>query len=322
MTDTTADACTAYIVNEHSGGTHHCALEAGHHDPEFGTDHAGPVDDNGVRYRWGDDAIGAVPHAASAVVPAADRAALRDRIAEALMQWAERNNNPQYASMRRSETVRANAYSRADAIMPVLPAPADRAAVLEEAADAVAADTGFHIRYGAAIDYAEHYAALLRRLAVESAVVDRVAAETPPAETLRPAATEWTFEACYDADNDKWHGIGGTYRDRAEAKDAFKHRAENDSGHVKHFKFRLVRATTTYAVEAERPVVVAQPGKDTETRVVAHVLATHTDLHCLNCAPPPHGDVWTPVTADDLDDGGVCVRCGVDVLIPQQPKEA
>jgi hypothetical protein len=91
---------------------------------------------------------------------------------------------------------------------------------------------------------------------------------------------------------------------------------------VKHFKFRLVRATTTYAVEAERPVVVAQPGKDTETRVVAHVLATHTDLHCLNCAPPPHGDVWTPVTADDLDDGGVCVRCGVDVLIPQQPKEA
>lgn len=67
---------------------------------------------------------------------------------------------------------------------------------------------------------------------------------------------------------------------------------------------------------AAAPAVVAQPGKETDTgaRVVAHVLATHTDLHCLNCAPTPLGDVWTPVTADELDDGGVCAQCGVDVL--------
>lgn len=72
------------------------------------------------------------------------------------------------------------------------------------------------------------------------------------------------------------------------------------------------------AVDA--PAVVAQPGKETDTgsRIVAHVLATHTDLHCLNCTPPPHGDIWTPVTADELDDGGVCARCGADVLIPQE----
>ena len=138
--------------------------------------------------------------------PAVDRSALRDRIAEALMRWAERNNDPQYAAIRRSAVVRANAYSRADAVLAVL------------AADGSAG---------------------------------RVADDTQP-ETLRPATTEWTFEACYDADNDKWHGIGGTYSAHAEAKDAFKRRAENDSGHVKHFRFRLVRATTTYTVEDER----------------------------------------------------------------------
>lgn len=53
-------------------------------------------------------------------------------------------------------------------------------------------------------------------------------------------------------------------------------------------------------------------------RLVAHTLATGTDLHCLRCAPPPYGDIWTPVIADELEDGGVCVRCGVDVLIPQE----
>src|SRR5690606_10096995 len=74
------------------------------------------------------------PAVSSAVVaPPTDQAALRDRIAEALMRWTERGNSPQYAAMRRPETVRANAYSRADAALAVLPTP-DRAAVLGEAA--------------------------------------------------------------------------------------------------------------------------------------------------------------------------------------------
>ncbi|MGW0034702.1 hypothetical protein ACWDXD_33415 [Streptomyces sp. NPDC003314] len=47
---------------------------------------------------------------------------LRDEIAEALMAWAERNANPQYATMRRPETVRQNAYGRADAVLAVLAA--------------------------------------------------------------------------------------------------------------------------------------------------------------------------------------------------------
>lgn len=59
--------------------------------------------------------------------PAVDRAALRQRIAEALMRWAEDNNSPLYASMRRPETVVQNAYSRADAVLAVLPGPITQA---------------------------------------------------------------------------------------------------------------------------------------------------------------------------------------------------
>ncbi|MCQ9178941.1 hypothetical protein KMT30_07825 [Streptomyces sp. IBSBF 2953] len=59
---------------------------------------------------------------------------------------------------------RAADRAAAAAVVAVLPAD-QRAATLREAADAVAADTGFHIRYGAAVDYANHYAALLRRMA-------------------------------------------------------------------------------------------------------------------------------------------------------------
>lgn len=254
----------------------------------------------------------------------------------------------------------------------VVPA-ADRAAVYREVADRLAADAETGDKEGFTRIYRRSAARKVREWAAESAVVDRVAAETPPAETLRPATTEWTFEACYDTDNDKWHGIGGTYRDHDEAKDAFKRRAENDSGHVKHFKFRMVRATTTYTVEAEHtPAVEAQPGNDTETpRTVcgrgtaepeAQAWAGATDLasdreiaaraatglvgyrqgngsllHCLAHKPAP-ASRWADfheVTAEDLEDGGICVhpRCGRDLLarwtaaVPpaggaQQPKEA
>src|SRR5690606_4483750 len=71
------------------------------------------------------------PAVSSAVVaPPTDQTALRDRIAEALMRWTERGNSPQYAAMRRPEPVRANAYSRADAVLAVLPPSVDRAAAI------------------------------------------------------------------------------------------------------------------------------------------------------------------------------------------------
>ncbi|MDX2766443.1 hypothetical protein [Streptomyces europaeiscabiei] len=62
--------------------------------------------------------------------------ALRDRIAEALISWTYRGKEPD-PETGILETVRANAYSRADAVLAVLPAPADRAAVLREAAEVV-----------------------------------------------------------------------------------------------------------------------------------------------------------------------------------------
>ncbi|MER5843235.1 hypothetical protein ABT099_23645 [Streptomyces prasinus] len=77
--------------------------------------------------------------------PTAD---LRDEIAEALMRWAEGNNSPKYASMRRPSVVRQNAYARADAVLdvinrrtpaavPVSSPPADRAALRDRIARAI-----------------------------------------------------------------------------------------------------------------------------------------------------------------------------------------
>jgi hypothetical protein len=50
-------------------------------------------------------------------------------------------------------------------------------------------------------------------------------------------------------------------------------------------------------------------------RVVAY-RAPITDH--LFCAPCGQSDRSTAFTSDDLPDGGVCVGCGVDVLIPQE----
>lgn len=147
--------------------------------------------------------------AAVSVPPSApradDQAALRDRIAEALLRWAERGNDPQYASMRRPETVRANAYSRADAVLAVLPAPVDRAAVLREAADALPeADLPFVPPMDR-----RRVADWLRRMADEAAVPGPCVAgeqqqnETPedPAriDRLRPEFTEHSSVEAIDA---------------------------------------------------------------------------------------------------------------------------
>lgn len=67
----------------------------------------------------------------------ADRGALRDCIAEALISWSYRGQEPD-PEAGILETVRANAYSRADAVLAVLPPPVDRAAVLLEAANGLA----------------------------------------------------------------------------------------------------------------------------------------------------------------------------------------
>jgi delta 1-pyrroline-5-carboxylate dehydrogenase len=77
--------------------------------------------------RW----VAAHPEPAAVQAPAADRAALRDRIAAAIYE----RNNPglRWADAHPDDLV---CYGNdADAAMSVLPAPTDRAAVLREAAD-------------------------------------------------------------------------------------------------------------------------------------------------------------------------------------------
>jgi hypothetical protein len=71
------------------------------------------------------------PDAAPAVqAPAADRAALRDRIAAAII---ESDGVPSFEFAARLH--RQAAFREADAVLAVLPAPTDRATVLREAAD-------------------------------------------------------------------------------------------------------------------------------------------------------------------------------------------
>jgi hypothetical protein len=73
-----------------------------------------------------------------------------------------------------------------------------------------------------------------------------------------------------------------------------------------------------------RPLVPAQPGNDTKTRIVAYRSRDGRALYCTRHTGEIFGFDWRPVDSDDLPDGGICTYpdCGADVLIPQQPKEA
>jgi hypothetical protein len=205
---------------------------------------------------------GEQPAAPAVQAPATDRAALRDRIAAA----RDRLRGMALDLATGSGLVEPSAFDAAlddyrDAIAAVLPAPADRAAVLRKAADRL--DAGMEQFFTEWPDEPRNspYALGQKDAATE---LRRMADEAQPTEVLRPPATEWTFEACYDADNDKWHGIGGTYTDRDQARADFEHLKRTDTtDRLTHYsprlKVRLVRATTTYVVEAERtPADAAQ----------------------------------------------------------------
>lgn len=110
----------------------------------------------------------AVPVAAPTTT---EQTALRERIAEALVSWTYRGKEPD-PETGMLETVRANAYSRADAVLAVLPAPADRAA---ERCPSCEHETQYHDAGGRCWFTVEQgvperdsvCSCLLRRLAVE-----------------------------------------------------------------------------------------------------------------------------------------------------------
>jgi hypothetical protein len=211
---------------------------------------------------------------------------LRARIAEALMQWAEHNSNPQYASMRRSETVRANAYSRADAVLAVLfgpipagtdvatwtairaiqlmneagrerdearaavlPAPDNRATVRAQAFhEAAEAITGHAAdHFPEAFDeYADQLADVVRGLAGEAQQAPAPASE--PTEA-RPPQHTWRVETLDPLANE-WMP-GSHFLSKPAAVDRYD--TANSTAPLWQdgtpVQRRIVRETTTYTVE-------------------------------------------------------------------------
>ncbi|WP_405960776.1 hypothetical protein OG235_27825 [Streptomyces sp. NBC_00024] len=223
------------------------------------------------------------------------------------------------------------------------PAPADRAATFREAAELVAALDRRKIGIVADTikdaweEGRDECADLLRRLAVEAEPDDG-----PTWSDICPRCNRWytTSEpgahekACQKQLTVEAEQAGGPSRGATEPQPEAQTGCPSDvaAAFASCPGYEMAGPSPCrcpcygckHHCGAHQPAVSSRPGTEQEAnagaRIVAHVLATHTDLHCLNCTPPPHGDVWTPVTADELDDGGVCVQCGVDVLIPQAPQ--
>lgn len=62
-----------------------------------------------------------------------------------------------------------------------------------------------------------------------------------------------------------------------------------------------------------------QAGRQPEStdRVVAYRSPHWMYLYCTRHTDDL-GTTWTPLTSDDLPNGGLCAKCGADVLIPQE----
>ncbi|MCX4911846.1 hypothetical protein [Streptomyces sp. NBC_00878] len=184
--------------------------------------------------------------------------------------------------------------------------------------------------------------------------------ETQAGHEARPAEHVWRAEL-YDPLAEEW-APGTRYVDRDRAVNALTHArrigpAWKDGTPTER---RLVRATTTYTVEAVQPepetethvvadgsddpehvddcpgctdfsltghvatapAVVSQPDEEAD-RILAYRSVGGRILRCLTHIPQEPGDDFTPLTSGDLPDGGICTfpDCGADVLIPQQPDE-
>jgi hypothetical protein len=165
--------------------------------------------------------------------PQGDRTALRDRIAMAIEDAPYRHDGTR------------RAWQLADAVLAVLPAPVDRTAILREAADT--ADRLMDERYGPDCSYAiggGDVARELRRMAGEAQQPETQAEAHPPTVT-------WEIES---PRRGTWASWGTTYDEHDWARERF----EDAIGHVPARQFRLVRATTTYTVEAEHQPAVAR----------------------------------------------------------------
>jgi len=145
----------------------------------------------------------------------ADRAALRDRIAEALIRWTYRGQDPD-PETGILDSVRANAYSRADAVLAVLPPSVDQAAVLREAADKYATLMDQNEAYELAEHGSIDHESRIQYEAVRDVVTGlrRMANEAQPAEQPTVDALARMLSA---ADVEINHGDYPTYDTLAES---------------------------------------------------------------------------------------------------------
>lgn len=163
--------------------------------------------------------------------PPADRAALRDRIAEVLWPLTDWDGDE------------LNAARAADAVLAMLPAPADRAAVLREAAERIDNEE-LPQDYVDMFDNGARWAAkLLRRMADQ--------AQQPPAinaEFEERRTTVEYFVQCQQPDG-SWEQASSTSTDLGFATErlAACRRMQPD------LKHRLARRTTTVVIEAQQP---------------------------------------------------------------------
>jgi hypothetical protein len=270
--------------------------------------------------RWADEPpTDAAPASPAGVSPATDQTALRERLGAEMARadgwdWAG-------AVFSTLDTPGANRYRKlADAVLSVLPASVDRADVLREEAALIVRhcpDHGPQDQDGSWMDC---------HCAVADDIERRVAAETrntteaeDPAriDRLRPEFTEHSSVEAIDAQLRRARAQQRRWHLRTEwlislRADRVAQKARGDWPAASEEQ----PATTPPAGGAP------QPKEADGDSVVAYRLGGSQSLRCVECVPSKRGDIWEPVTSDDLPDGGVCAACGVDVLIPQQPKEA
>ena len=244
--------------------------------------------------------------AAPAVVPSAGRAALRDRIAEALHDHLARTadirltKSGEYAFV--PEVTDPERMRIVDAVLAVLPEPTTRAAAswaadfAEDVAEKLRSHHEFE-RSNGALDVA----AELRRLAGEPQPTH---SETRRCTCEHPA-DEHSIYGCVDGCACEW----------------MPKRTP-----VRHAPGKVILCPDCcakgYAIcMPDVPAAGAgQDGAQEGDRIVAYrsALPGAWSLYCTRHLDEL-GD-GTPLTADDLPDGGLCAQCGVDVLIEQEPR--
>ncbi|WP_406444482.1 hypothetical protein OHB14_36550 [Streptomyces sp. NBC_01613] len=186
-------------------------------------------------------------------------AGLRDRLAAALLARIKRATvskaQPHDAF---TSLLAANEFDLADAVLAVLPPAADRAAVLREAADTLAAE----IQRGARFSHDD-----ARQPGLCEAVerLRRLAAEAPEPATQAEAhepENRWRVEIL---DGETWIADSRAYGARSVAAERYQSASENAPSWAdgQPVQRRLVRETTTHTVE-DAPAVVPAVGQTDE----------------------------------------------------------